>query len=112
MYEELDSFNSWEADASYAVQPVSNAAATDILQQTQGGVAASGDSAWTGFWQDTIKGAIGYVTAVDTAKTRQEMSAAQARAQYQSPVYRQQQSNQNLMPLLLIGGLVFLLAKD
>lgn len=106
-----DSFNLWEADASYNAPSVTDVATTDILQETQ--ASPTGSDQWTGFFQDVIKGAVGYVTAKDAAETKAMATRAQSQAAYR-PTYQQPGTiNLNgMMPLLLIGGVVFLLTRD
>lgn len=106
-----NTMGTWEADASYNTPAVADTAVTGILQETQ--EAPTGSDQWTGFFQDVIKGAVGYATAKDAAETKAGIVRAQSQAAYRQTYQQPGTINLNgLMPLLLIGGVVFLLAKD
>lgn len=105
-----DEFGTWTADSSYNAPAVPEVAQTDVLQVTQD--APVGSDSWTGFWQDTVKGVLGYATAKDVAQTRAQAVTQQSQAAYRAASYQQQQSGLNgLLPLLLIGGLAYALAN-
>lgn len=110
MWDDLGNYMEWDADSTYNDPKAAAGTETNVLQTATQEPSAMSDS-WGGFWQDTIKGVIGYAAARDMAEVR---SQAQAQRQM-TPAYRQavtQQNNQSmLLPLLLIGGLVFLI-KD
>lgn len=105
-----DEFSTWEADASYNAPAVPDVAQTNVLQGTQS--AQVGSDSWTGFWQDTVKGVLGYATAKDMAQTRSQAVTQQSQAAYRAAQYQQQQGGNGLLMLLLIGGVVFMLAND
>lgn len=105
-----DEFGNWTADSSYNAPAVPDSAQTDVLQGTQ--AAPVGSDAWTGFFQDTVKGLIGYATVKDAAQTRASLGTQQNQAAYRAATMQQQQGLNGLLPLLLIGGVVFMLAKD
>lgn len=110
MWEE-NTFGTWEADASYNAPAVTDTAVTNILQETQS--APTGSDQWTGFFQDVIKGGLGYVTAKDAVETKAGIARTQSQAAYRQTYQQPGTINLNgLMPLLLIGGVVFMLAKD
>lgn len=105
-----DEFGNWTADSSYNAAAVPAVAQTDVLQGTQS--APVGSDSWTGFWQDTVKGVLGYGMAKDVAQTRSNALTQQSQAAYRAAAYQQQRGGDNLLLLLLIGGAVFMLAKD
>lgn len=105
-----DEFGSWTADSSYNAPAVPDSAQTNVLQGTQS--APVGNDSWTGFWQETTKGLIGYATARDAAVTRSNLGQQQSQAAYRAAAYQQQRGGGNLLLLLLIGGAVFMLAES
>lgn len=105
-----DAFGTWEADASYNAPAVSDVAQTDVLQGTQS--APTGSDSWTGFFQDVVKSSIGYATSKDAAETRVALAQRSNQAQYSQAAMQRQANGNNLMPLLLVAGVVFMLVKD
>lgn len=105
-----DEFGNWTSDSSYNAPAVPAVAQTDVLQGTQS--APVGNDNWTGFWQDTVKGVLGYGMAKDVAQTRSQAVTQQSQAAYRAAQYQQQQGGNGLLMLMLIGGAVFMLAKD
>lgn len=105
-----DEFGNWTADSSYNAPAVPADAQTNVLQGTQS--APVGSDQWTGFFQDTVKGLLGYATVKDAAQTRANLGQQQNQAAYRAAAYQQQQGGNSLFLLLLIGGAVFMLAKE
>lgn len=100
------------ADNSFITPRTTDTVATNAVQSMTP-VTEGASSGWTSLFQDVFKGVVGYSLAKDAVQSGVTRPAYGAQQTYQGqPQAQRQPAAGGLLPLLLVGGLIFFAVKS